>query len=176
VNSALDGKIAVLLGRRSVRAYQDKPIDDDTMRAVLRAAMAAPSAVACDPWRFIAIRDKTMLKRVADGLPNGKMLAKAGAGLIVCGDMGAAHDHNVSYLLQDCSAAIENALLAVHALGLGAVWLGVHPREDRISHLRALFSLPESIVPVACLAIGYPAEKKEPRTRYDETNVHWERW
>jgi len=176
MSTDLDRRIALLLGRRSVRAYQDREVTDDTMRAILRAAMAAPSAVARDPWRFIVVRDKAMLARTAEGLPNGKMLASAGAGLIVCGDMEAAHDHQLSYLLQDCSAAVENALLAVHALGLGAVWLGVHPREDHMKHLRGLFALPDSIVPVACLAIGYPGEKKEPRTRYDEANVHWERW
>ncbi len=168
--------ISLLLGRRSIRAYQDRPVDDDTVRTLLEGAMAAPSAVGKDPWRFIVVRDKTMLGTIAEGLPNGAMLATAAVGFVVCGDTTAAHGGELSYLLQDCSAAVENLLLAAHAVGLGAVWLGVHPRDERIAHVRRLFSLPESIMPVACVAAGYPAESKEPRTRYTEDAVHWEKW
>lgn len=168
--------ISLLLGRRSIRAYQDTPVDDDTIRTLLEAAMAAPSAVGKDPWRFIVVRDRTMLDKIAEGLPNGKMLAKAPLGFVVCGDIAAAHGEELSYLLQDCSAAIENLLLAAHAVGLGAVWLGVHPRDDRMAHIRGLFNLPESILPVACIAAGYPAETKDTRTRYTEDSVHWETW
>jgi len=109
-------------------------------------------------------------------LPNGKMLAGAGLGIAVCGDLQAAHDQQLSYLLQDCSAAIENLLLCAHVLGLGACWLGVHPREQRMSDLRQLLSLPPSVIPVACIAIGHPAEAKEPRTRFKKNYVHSETW
>jgi nitroreductase len=169
-------KLSLFLGRRSVRSYQQKAVDDDIVRALLEAAMAAPSAVAKDPWRFIVVRSNEMLSAISTGLPNGKMLASAPLGIVVCGDMEAAHDHLVSYMLQDCSAAIENLLLAAHALGLGACWLGVHPREDRIAHIRKTLGVPESVMPVSCIAIGYPAEKKEPRTRYQEGCVHREKW
>ncbi|MBD3239011.1 MAG: nitroreductase family protein, partial [Chitinivibrionales bacterium] len=129
-----------------------------------------------DPWRFIVVRDKSTLSAIAEGLPNGKMLAGATLGFVVCGDTTAAHGGEVSYLLQDCSAAIENLLLAAHAVGLGAVWLGVHPREERIDHIRRLFELPETVLPVACIAAGYPAETKGSRTRYTDEYVHWEKW
>ena len=104
------------------------------------------------------------------------MLATAPLGIIVCGDLDAAHDHQLSYLLQDCSAAIENLLLCVHALGLGACWLGVHPREDRVRKLRDILSLPASVIPVAGIAIGRPGEAKEPRTRFNREYVHREKW
>ena len=102
--------------------------------------MAAPSAVAKDPWEFIVVRHRDMLNRLVSGLPNGQMLADAALGIVVCGNLQRAHDCQLSYLLQDCSAAIENMLLAAQALGLGACWLGVHPRDDRIAHVRAYWT------------------------------------
>jgi nitroreductase len=165
-----------ILGRRSVRVYAAGEVTDDQLRALLEAAMAAPSAVAKDPWRFVVIRQRTMLGRIAAGLPHGGMLSTAAMGIVVCGDLDAAHDRQLSYLLQDCSAAIENLLLAAHGLGLGACWLGVHPREDRIAHLRGLLQLPLSVLPIAAIAVGRPGEEKEPRTRYRPDYVHYETW
>jgi nitroreductase len=104
------------------------------------------------------------------------MLAKAPLGMVVCGDINAAHGNELSYMLQDCSAAIQNLLLAVHAHGLGACWLGVHPRMERVAHIQNIFQLPEHVIPISCVAIGYPAEQKEPRTRYNEAYVHYEKW
>jgi nitroreductase len=173
---SIEQALSPLLGRRSIRAYEDREVPDELVRAMLEAAMAAPSAVARDPWRFIVMRAREVRMRVAEGLPNGKMLGSAGVGFAVCGELAAAHDQQLSYLLQDCSAAIENLLLAAHVLGLGAVWLGVHPRESRVDHLRRVLSIPESVVPVACVAVGFPAEAKPLRTRYRESNVHHDRW
>ena len=117
--------------------------------------MAAPSAVAKDPWRFVVIRNRRTLSELTASLPNGQMLADAALGIAVCGDLQAAHDQQLSYLLQDCSAAIENLLLCAHILGLGACWLGVHPREQRIIALKRILSLSASFIPVACVAVGY---------------------
>ena len=168
--------LANILGRRSIRVYRPGTIDDKTVTALLEAAMAAPSAVAKDPWRFVIIRKPEMLRRIAEKLPNGQMLATATVGIIVCGDLTVVHDQQLSYLLQDCSAAIENLLLAIHAMGLGACWLGVHPREDRIQHIKAVLGLPETVIPIAGIAIGHPAEEKAPRTRYRAEYVHYEQW
>lgn len=162
--------------RRSIREYNSEEVSDDLVRDLLEAAMAAPSAVAKDPWHFVVVRNKEMLSKIAEGLPNGKMLAGAGLGIVVCGDLDRAHDHQLSYMLQDCTAAIENLLLAVNTLGLGACWLGVHPRQERIEHIRSLLSIPERVVPVAAVAVGWPAETKEARTRYREDAVHRETW
>jgi nitroreductase len=104
------------------------------------------------------------------------MLAMAPLGIVVCGDLDAVHDHQLSYLLQDCSAAVENLLLCAHALGLGACWLGVHPREERIRKLKEILQLPASVIPIAAISIGHPGEEKEPRTRFNCDYVHWEKW
>jgi nitroreductase len=165
-----------ILGRRSVRVYAPGEVTEETVRALLEAAMAAPSAVARDPWRFVVFRNAETLKRIAVLLPNGQMIGEATVGIAVCGDLDAAHDQQLSYLLQDCSAATQNLLLAVHALGLGACWLGVHPREDRVRKVSELLGLPRHVIPIACVAIGHPGEHKEARTRYNESYVHREKW
>jgi len=169
-------KVNWILGRRSIRVYKPGSIDDQTVTTLLKAAMAAPSAVAKDPWRFIVIRNKETLGKIAGCLPNGKMIASAALGIIVCGDIESAHDRQLSYMLQDCSAAIENLLLCAHLLGLGACWLGIHPREERIKKIREIFSLPQTIIPVSGISIGIPGEVKEPRTRYNPAYVHYEKW
>ena len=176
MNTDSTGNLAFILGRRSIRVYAPGDVTDAQVQALLEAAMSAPSAVAKDPWRFVVIRDRRMLTRIADILPNGKMLATAPVGIIVCGDLDAVHDRQLSYLLQDCAAAIENLLLAVHALGLGACWLGVHPREDRVRKLRELLGMPSNVIPVAGVALGLPGEVKEARTRYQAAFVHREKW
>jgi nitroreductase len=161
-----------LFSRRSVRAFQPGNVDETTVRDLLEAAMAAPSAVAKDPWDFVVIGRRATLAKLADGLPNGKMIADAPLAIVVCGDLRRAHDRQLSYLLQDCAAAIENLLLAASALGLGACWLGIHPREKRIEHVRELLGIPEHVIPVAAIA----AESPEPRTRYRPDAVHHESW
>ncbi len=165
-----------ILGRRSIRVYAPGEISEADINQLLQAAMAAPSAVAKDPWRFVVIRNKETLSAIAAALPNGGMLATAPLGIVVCGDLDAAHDRQLSYLLQDCSAAMENLLLCAHALGLGACWLGIHPREDRIRKIKAILRLPASVIPVAGVAIGQPGEEKEPRTRFNRDYVRWEKW
>jgi len=165
-----------IFARRSVRQFQNADIPDGMVRNILEAAMAAPSAVAKDPWHFIVVRSAALRNRIADFLPNGQMLRSAPLGIVVCGDIERAHDRQESYLLQDCSAAIQNILLAASMLGLGACWLGVHPRKERIEGVRKLFATPPSIVPVAVIAIGRPAEHPAPRTRYRQEAVHEEKW
>ena len=172
----MNPKLNEIFKRRSVRVYKEDIIRDELVKDILESAMSAPSAVAKDPWEFIVLRDKTRLAKVAEALPNGKMLADAPLGIIICGDISRAHGNELSYLLQDCSAAIENVLLACSMLGLGACWLGVHPRPERISHIKNLFKLPENIIPVSAIAIGYPAEEKTARTRYSDKYVHKEKW
>ena len=166
----------MIFGRRSIRSYAPGDVSDEAIRTILEAGMSAPSACATDPWRFVVLRDQAVRDRIVENLPHGKMLAQAAAGILVCGDMNEAHDHQLSYLLQDCSAAIENMLLAIHALGLGACWLGVHPREERGRHIQKVLELPANIIPVAAISIGHPGEIKEARTRYNPDYVHYNRW
>jgi len=172
----MNEKLRLIFQRRSIRRFRDRPVPDEMLRDLLEAAMAAPSAVAKDPWRFIVVRNRERLDEMAGMLPNAPMLRQAPLALVVCGDIDRAHDRQLSYLLQDCSAAIENILLAATALGLGACWLGVHPREDRIEGLKRLFRLPENVIPVSGIAIGFPAEEPSARTRFNEDYVHDETW
>jgi nitroreductase len=174
--STLHVNLDMFFARRSVRAFRQTAVPPELVDGLLHAAMAAPSAVCKDPWHFIIIREAATLVRIAEGLPNGKMLAAAPLGIVVCGSLEDAHDKQLSYLLQDCSAAIENILLAASALGLGACWLGVHPRQDRIDHLRAALSIPPGIMPIAGIAAGFAAEQPKPRTRYNPSRIHSERW
>jgi len=172
----MSDKILPILSRRSIRKYTAEPVTDDEVRALLEAAMSAPSAMATDPWRFIVLRDRASLAALANLLPFGRMLNEAPLGIIVCGDLAHAHRQELSYLLQDCSAAVENLLLAANLLGLGAVWLGVHPNEDRITGIRARFGVPQQVLPIAALAIGRPDEHPAPRTRYKDSSVHIGHW
>jgi nitroreductase len=172
VNPAL----AHIFHRRSVRCFTSDAVPDALVRDLLDAAMAAPSARATDPWRFVVLRDQAVRRAIAAKLPNGSMLAQAPLGIAICGELSAACDQQLSYLIQDCSAAMANLLLAADALGLGACWLGVHPREDRVAHLRTTLGLPDGILPIAAVAVGWPAESPAPRTRFDSAKVHGDRW
>jgi nitroreductase len=176
MNTIAKAQLGFIFARRSIRVYAPGEVSEEHVKTLLEAAMAAPSAVAKDPWRFIVIRQRATLEAIAAALPNGQMLATAAVGIVVCGDLDAAHDRQLSYLLQDCSAAIENLLLCAQILGLGACWLGIHPREERIQRLSQLLALPPSVIPVSGIAVGCPGETKEPRTRYRPAYVHRERW
>jgi len=176
MNASVDEKLSFLFERRSIRVYTPGEVSEAQVQKLLAAAMAAPSAAAKYPWRFVVMRQRDTLARIAAVLPYGQMLASAALGIAVCGDVEAAHDRQLSYLLQDCSAAIENLLLAAHILGLGACWLGVHPREERIKAIKQILSLPGSFIPVACISIGHPGESKEPHAIYNRDWVHFEKW
>ncbi len=172
----MNSQLNFIFSRRSIRKFTQREIPEIMLIDLLEAAMAAPSAVAKDPWHFIVLRSRASLDRLAAALPNGQMLQEATAALVVCGDLQQAHDQQLSFLLQDLSAAIENILLAANALGLGACWLGIHPREERITAVSAQFTLPARIIPVAGIALGWPAQEQAPRTRYNPDQVHQERW
>ena len=155
----MNPELNCIFSRRSIRKYLDKAVPGEMLDDLLQAAMAAPSAVAKDPWHFIVVQDRETLNKIADILPSGKMLRKATAAFIVCGDINKANIQAESYLLQDLSAATENILIAANILELGTCWLGIHPREDRLSGIRQLFELPDNIIPMCGIAIGWPAEK-----------------
>ena len=138
--------------------------------------MAAPSAMTKDPWRFVVAREPEVLASMAEALPGGKMLATATLAILACGDLDAAFERHPSYLLQDCSAAIENLLLAAHNLGLGACWVGIHPSEDSIGLIRKMFSLPAPVIPIAAIALGLPGETLQARTRYNPDFVRYGKW
>jgi nitroreductase len=176
MNVQIDEKLMVIFGRRSIRIYTPGEVDEAVVQKLLAGAMAAPSASGKNPWHFVVVRNRQTLLRMSEALPYGEMLTTAALGIVVCGDLEVAHDHQLSYLLQDCSAAIENLLLCAHILGLGACWLGVHPRAERMNRISEIFSLPTSVIPVACISLGHPGESKEPHAVYNPKCVHTETW
>jgi nitroreductase len=164
--------INTILARRSIRKYTMEPVNKNDIRAMLEAAMAAPSASNLKPWHFIVVTNRQKLDKLAQIHPHGKMLAEAPLCITVCGDTTISP----SFWTQDCSIASENLLLAATALGLGSVWLGVYPREERAKAIRKELNLPENITPLNLISIGHPAETKEPRTQYEEQRVHHNKW
>ncbi len=164
--------IESILARRSIRKYTDEPVTDLEIMRLLEAAMSAPSASNKQPWHFVVVTDRWTLDQMAEYGPHWQMLREAPLAIIVCGDTSISE----KYWVQDCSAAAENLLLAVSMMGLGGVWLGCYPRTERMGPCRELLDVPHEIEPLAVLSIGHPAEEKEPRTQYDETRVHREKW
>jgi len=163
-----------IMTRRSIRAYTAEPVGEGLIKELLAAAMNAPSASNRQPWHFVAITERQQLDALTAILPYGQMLKQAPLAIVVCGDR--ERQPMDGYWVQDCSAATQNILLAAHARELGAVWLGVYPREERIQKLSRLLGLPEHVTPMAVLSIGHPAEHKGPADRYDETRIHRDRW
>jgi nitroreductase len=166
--------IDCLLNRRSIRKYKDKQVPKETIDKILEAAMYAPSARNLQPWHFVVISKRDMLDKLSEVHPYAKMLKEAPVAILVCGDQSI--DETVGYLSQNCAAATQNILLAAHELGLGSVWLGVYPREPRILAMKELFNLPEHILPISLIVIGYSDEEKTRPDRVIAERIHYEKW
>jgi nitroreductase len=160
--------------RRSIRAYTDQAVPETIIDELLGAAMQAPSARNQQPWHFVVLTRRDRLNALAEIMPYGKMLHHAPLGIVVCADL--EHETSPGYWVEDCSAATQNLLLAAHALGLGAVWLGMYPSATRVAAVRALLGLPEGVTPLCGIAVGYPAEAVPPVDRYQSERVHREKW
>lgn len=166
--------LEAIMTRRSIRRFADKRPTEGEIRSLLEAAMQAPSARNHQPWYFVVIDDRGLLDAVSGFHPYAAMLDHAPLAVLVCGDTGRVD--SFGYVVQDCSAAAENLLLAAHALSLGAVWLGIYPRAERMAGMRRLLRLPDSIVPLALIALGYPAESKEKAMRFKPERVFRNGW
>jgi len=163
-----------IVSRRSIRMYTRQTVSDEVVRELLTAAMSAPSAGNQQPWQYVVIRSRHVLDQVPSVHPYSKMVREAGLAILVCGDLDL--ETHSGFWVQDCSAATQNLLLAAHAKGLGAVWLGVYPREARVAGLRQLLGLPDHVIPLALIPVGYPAEKKPVANRYNPQRVHGDGW
>ena len=161
-----------ILARRSVRRYTDQPVSEEHITMLLEAAMAAPTASNRRPWHFVVVTDKAKLRALADRHPYAKMLYEAPLCIAVCGEPALSE----KFWVQDCSAATENILLAATGMGLGAVWLGVHPDRERERAVRETLGIPANITPLCLIAVGHPAEHPPARTQYDQARVHREGW
>jgi len=160
--------------RRSIRKFLDRPVPDKMIREILEAAMFAPSAGNEQPWQFIVLDDRALLDAVPKICATASMCRQSAVAILVCSD--SSLEKYPGFWVQDCSAAVENMLLAAHELELGAVWAGIHPLKDRIMAFKKLLSLPEEIMPFALVAIGYPNEAPAMPQRYREDRVHHNGW
>jgi nitroreductase len=160
--------------RRSIRNFTDQAVSEEALHALLDAAMIAPSAGNAQPWQYIVVDDAAILRQVPDINPYAGMAPKAPVSIVVCGDLSA--EKYQGFWVQDCSAAIQNMLLAATALGLGTVWTGIHPMRDRVSAFQQLLKLPEHIVPLGLIVIGHPAAPFEKKSRFDAAKIHHNFW
>lgn len=166
--------IEAILTRRSVRKYKNTKISSDLVELLLKAAMYAPSARNYHPWHFIVTENRTILNEIMDVHPYAKMLDKCPMAIIVCGDKNIEPDDR--YIALNCSAATQNILLAAHESGLGTVWLGLYPKTERMDAISKIFNLPENIIPVSMIAVGYPDESAKQPERFNQKRIHYDQW
>lgn len=141
---------------------------------LLKAGMHAPSAVNRQPWHFVVFRDRGTMNAIIEVHRSAMMLQQADTAILVCWDENRQHDKGYGQI--DCAAATQNILLAAHGMGLGAVWIGIYPRESRMASLSGIFNLPPHIKPFSVISLGYPAEEKPVADRFDPLKVHYEKW
>lgn len=165
-----------ILERRSCRKYTDQPVSDEMVRTLLRAGMYAPSAHNSQPWEFIVLRDKEIKAAVSDEGKYWTMLKDAPLGILVLANLADYRSSHKDFFVQDCSACTQNILLAAHAMGLGGVWLGLYPRQELVEAVRRICGIPEDIIPVTLISVGYPAETPKPHGFFKEEKVHYDRY
>lgn len=167
--------IEAIYKRRSIRNYLDKQVEKDSIITLLKAAAAAPTAANCQPWEFIIIDDTQKLSELKEELVFARY--NAPAAIVVCGNMELSFKGPGREMwVQDCSAAIENMLIAATGIGLGTVWIGVYPLDSNVRAVKRMLNMPEHVTPLGIVYIGYPAEEKEARTRLDEKRVYWQEY
>ena len=171
----MTGIMDYIFKRRSIRSYTSQPVDRDTLTLLLQAAMAAPSAVNSQPWEFVVVTEPAVLDRLRQRIQYGQY--NATAIIAVCGSPAVGNnDAGKTYWIQDCSAALENILIAAAGLGLGSVWVGVYPEQGKVKAVRQVLNIPGNVFPLGLVYLGYPADNQPPRTQYDEQKVHWQQY
>jgi len=166
--------IDVIHQRTSIRSFRDRKVSREQLETIVRAGMAAPTAMNRQPWQFIIIEDKEVLKALGKDIATSKMVPDAAAAIIVCGDLQkAAEGWLQQYWIQDCSAASQNILLAITDLGLGGVWTSVYPAENRIAIVSKVLNLPEHLIPLNIIPVGYPMENKSSINKWKPENIQW---
>lgn len=166
--------LTVIHSRKSVRAYLDKPVTKDQLEILLRAGMAAPTAMDKRPWAFVVVTERAMLDTLSFSSRGTRQLKGAAAAIVVCGDTRKGLKSDV--WVQDCSAASENILLAAEAIGLGAVWCGIYLNPEPTAYVKRVLGLPAEVIPLNIISIGWPTGAEKPKDKWDPSNIHWNRW
>ncbi len=175
--TAAPDTLEVIHNRKSVRSYTSAPVTQEALMTLVRAGMAAPTARNSQPWAFVVITDRKQLDALAEALPSGRMLAKAGGAIAVCGvEKEFLEGEGREMWVQDCSAATENILLAAEATGLGAVWLGVYPNKERVAGVSRVLGLASGVLPLNVISIGYPTGAERPKDKYKPEKIHLNAW
>lgn len=172
--SSEDAVLQNIAARTSIRAYENKPVEKHKVEKLLRAGMAAPSALNKQPWHFVVIDERELLDEIGSQFPNAKAIKTAPLAIVVCGNMDKAIEGTgKDFWIQDASAATQNILLAATSMGLGSLWTGFYPDPDRVSRLSKLLALPENLVPLNVILVGYAAEQPTPKDKYKEENISY---
>ncbi|MGA2489301.1 MAG: nitroreductase family protein [Anaerolineales bacterium] len=167
--------IETIFRRRSIRKYTEQPVEPEKLDLLLKAAMAAPSAMNCKPWEFIVVTDPEKLAQFRSRLIFGNR--NAPAAIVVCGNPGLSTNPAARlFWVQDCSAATENILIAAVGLGLATVWIGIHPVKNFVKIVREIVSIPKYVTPLCIVYVGYPADEKPARSQYDGNRVYWQKF
>lgn len=173
-NEVKDNAVETIMTRTSIRSFTDRAVSADTVEMLLRAGMAAPTAVNLQPWHFVVVNDRAKIDELGGNGRQSQMWHESPLVIVVCGNMEKAMEGvGQAFWVQDCSAATENILLAAHALGLGAVWTGCYPIEERVANISQVIGLPEHIVPLCAIVMGYPNESPQPKDKWKPENVSY---
>ena len=169
--------ISTIMNRKSVRSYTGEAVPKEKIDILLKAGMAAPTAMDKRPWEFIVVTDRDVLKKLADALPYAKMTAKAGAAIIVAGDTKRQFGgEDSSIWIMDCSAASENILLAAEAQGLGAVWTALYPSKENVKAVTRILGIPKHVIPLNLIPVGIPGGSPKAKDKFDPARIHRDKW
>lgn len=167
---------SVIHSRKSVRQFTGASVSKEQLDKVIRAGMAAPSAVNKQPWSFVVVTDRKKLDALAAGLPTARGMDKAAAVIIVCTEPEKAHMKSKDFAVIDASLAGENILLAIEGLGLGACWTAAYPYEDKVKHVRSVLGIPADVIPLNVIVVGVPTGQDKPKDKYKPERIHWDKW
>ena len=156
--------------RVSIRKYQDRPVENEKTEAILRAAMQAPSAANQQPWEFYVVTDKAKLEALSKASPYAGMTKDAPAAIVSAYRKDCAIPQ---YAEIDLSIAMENLWLETDAQGLGGVWHGIAPIEERMQAVERILDIPDDLRAFAIFPYGYPAEERKQQDRFDESRIHY---
>jgi len=168
--------ITAILTRRSIRDYTPRPVPEDMLKLLLEAGMSAPSAFNERSSEFVVVHDRQILDQIYRLNPNSLQVKRATVAIVVCGNQAKEKFKGKGYWQLDGAAAAENILIAANALGLGAVWTAIYPYPERIPAVQKLLNLPEEVIPLNIIPLGYPAERKSNESRFDPARVHYNHW
>lgn len=167
---------SVIHSRKSVRSFTGATVSTENLDKIIRAGMAAPTAVNKQPWSFVVITDKKKIDGLAAGLPTARGIEKAGAVIIVCTEPEKAHLQSKDFAIIDASLASENILLATEALGLGGHWTVSYPDEAKMKHVRTVLGIPTDVIPLNVILVGVPTGEDKPKDKYLKDKIHWGKW